>query len=482
MVECKSPRLVLCGLRGGSGKTVVTLGLIGTLKESGLRVAPFKKGPDYIDPAWHSLAAGRSCHNLDSFFFDGEQILRSFEEYSRQSDIAVIEGNRGLYDGVDAQGSHSTAELAKRLASPVILVVDCTKVSRTLAAMVLGCQTIDRHLTIAGVILNRVSGSRHEAIVRASIEQATSVPVLGALPRIEKLMFSERHLGLLPPPEHPDATQAVQEAVDAVRKGVDVDAVTAIARSATPIQVDSVPMEVEDAFATNPRIGVVRDGAFNFYYPENIEDLQRCGAEIVEINALHDTEIPQVDALYIGGGFPETHAAALAANRGFREDLRRRIEAGLPVLAECGGLVYLCEALIVGGTSYPMVGAFPVTFDISKRPEGHGYAEVVVDRPNPFFERGLRLRGHEFRYSRVHSGRLETLQTAFRMERGCGFDGKRDGLCYKNVLASFCHFHSRSVRGWAKGFVNRALDSSSSNAGSVEDLNNRLYYGDCIAV
>lgn len=481
MGECRSPRFALCGLRGGSGKTVVTLGLIGVWKEDGLKVVPFKKGPDYIDSAWHTLAAGCSCRNLDSFFLDREQILQSFEEHTRVADVAVIEGNRGIYDGLDAQGTHSTAELAKLLKAPAILVVDCTKVTRTLAAMVLGCQALDPELRVAGVILNRVSGPRHETVARRSIENACGVPVLGALPSIEGLPFSERHLGLLPPPEHPDAARAVREARQAVRNGVDLDTVIAIARSALPIQFDPVVAGVEHSMAEGVRIGVVRDEAFHFYYPENLEDLRGSGAEIVEINALRDQALPAVDALYIGGGFPETHAAALAANRSFRTDLRRRIEEGLPVLAECGGLVYLCEALLVAGKTYPMAGVFPVTFDVAKRPQGHGYAELVVETENPFFERGVTLRGHEFRYSRVSSCQPEALRMAFRVKRGYGFDGNRDGLCYKNVLASFCHFHSRGVRCWAPGLLARASAYSRHGAGSVEPRSVQLHHERAVA-
>ncbi len=475
MVECRSPRAVVCGLRGGSGKSVVTLGLIGALKGAGLNVVPFKKGPDYIDPAWLSLAAGTPCHNLDSFFFDRAEILRLFEQCVRCADVAVIEGNRGLFDGMDSQGSHSTAELAKLLHAPVILVVDCTKVSRTAAAMVLGCRTMDPDLNIAGVVLNSVVGSRQENVIRGAIESVCDIPVLGSIPRIHGLTFSMRHLGLVPPPEHPDAVAALSQAVDAVQKHLDLDRVKTLATSVPALEIDSPAKAERDLRYGGVRIGVVRDAAFNFYYPENIEDLERRGAEIVEIDALSDEVLPETDALYIGGGFPETHAAALADNRRFRADLKRRIEHGLPVLAECGGLVYLCRELIVDDVAYPMVGVFPVAFDVAERPQGHGYAVAVVERENPFFEPGLRLRGHEFRYSRVRGELQQGVDMAFRMERGYGFDGGRDGLCKGNVLASFCHFHSRSVTGWAEGLVRCAAEYRNRRNGPVELTDELLY-------
>jgi len=478
MVECRNPRVVVCGLRGGSGKTVVTLGLIGALKEVGLGVVPFKKGPDYIDAAWHTLAAGISCHNLDSFFFSPADILRLFKQYVQSADVAIIEGNRGLYDGMDSEGSHSTAELAKHLRAPVILVVDCTKVSRTTAAMVLGCRMLDPDLRIGGVILNSVAGGRQEKVIREAIASTCDVPVLGAIPRIEDFSFSMRHLGLVPPPEHPDAMNALSQATEAVRDHIDLDAIISVAKSAAALEVEPALTDARHRINRRVRVGVIRDAAFNFYYPENLEDLRSCGAELIEINALLDGALPEVDALYIGGGFPETHAAALAGNKGFRADLKRRVEAGLPVLAECGGLVYLCHELIVGGVNYPMVGIFPVTFDVSQRPQGHGYCVAVVDQANPFFEAGLRLRGHEFRYSRVRSASPQELPTAFRMERGYGFDGRRDGLCKRNVLASFCHFHSRSVTKWAEGLVRRAAEYRTCHDGPVELSRDLLYDND----
>jgi cobyrinic acid a,c-diamide synthase len=290
--------------------------------------------------------------------------------------------------------------------------------------------------------------------VRTAIEEICGLPVLGSIPRLPDLAFPERHLGLLTPAEHPAVVEPIRIARQAVETHVDLDAIQRLAATAPPLDWTA---ETESRLhGGGVRIGVVRDSAFTFYYPENLEALQRQGAEIVEVNALSDPDLPALDALYIGGGYPETHAAALAANASFRRAVRREIEAGLPVIAECGGLIYLGEAMVMDGVAHPMVGIFPVTFELGKRPWGHGYAVVEVEEPNPFFAPGTILRGHEFRYSYARSIRIEGLRLAFRMQRGTGFDGARDGLVYKNVLASFCHFHAAGTREWAGAVIRQA--------------------------
>lgn len=451
------PRVMIAALRGSSGKTLVSLGLIAAWEARGLAVAPFKKGPDYIDAAWHTRAGKRPCRNLDAYMMTEEQILRSVGTHGAAADVALIEANHGLFDGVGAEATASSAELAKLLRAPVVLLVDCTKVTRTAAAMVLGCQKMDPALNVAGVLLNRVATPRQERAARGAVEQVCGLPVLGSLPRIPDLEFPERHLGLLTPAEHPEATLPVAIARKVVEEHVDLEAVRALARGAPPLAwIEEAGWPSAGALPRDVRIGVVRDSAFTFYYPENLEALERLGAELVEVNALKDPDLPPLDALYIGGGYPETHAAALAANAGFRAAVRREIEAGLPVIAECGGLLYLGEAYVTDGVAHPMVGVFPVTFELGKRPWGHGYACVEVTESNPFFAPGMMLRGHEFRYSFARPAQETGLRMAFRMHRGYGFDGQRDGLVVKNVLASFCHLHAGGTREWAVALVRRA--------------------------
>jgi cobyrinic acid a,c-diamide synthase len=448
---------MIAGLRGSTGKTLVALGLISAWRARGVSVAPFKKGPDYIDAAWHTRAGARPCRNLDSYLMTEEVIRRSVGEHGRCADLTLIEGNHGLFDGVGAEATASSAELAKLLGTPVILLVDCTKTTRTVAAMVLGCQHMDPVLRLAGVLLNRVATPRQQKSVRTAVEEICGLPVLGSIPRLSDLAFPERHLGLLTPAEHPEVAGPIAIARMAVEEHVDLNKIRAIAESAPPLtwRTPEGP-ELAASARRGVRVGVVRDSAFTFYYPENLEALERLGGEQVFVNALTDPDLPPLDALYIGGGYPETHAEALAANGALRAAVRREIEAGLPVIAECGGLIYLGEAIVMDGVAHPMVGIFPVTFELGKRPWGHGYACVEVVEANPFFAPGTTLRGHEFRYSYARSARTEALRMAFRMQRGTGFDGKRDGLTYKNVLASFCHFHAGGTREWAGAVVRRA--------------------------
>ncbi|MFH0810501.1 MAG: cobyrinate a,c-diamide synthase [Pseudomonadota bacterium] len=449
------PRLVLAGLRGGSGKTTVSLGLTAAWRQAGRDVVPFKKGPDYIDAGWLALAAGRPCYNLDPFLMSWEGVLYSFARRAAPRGINIVEGNRGLYDGLDARGEYSTAELAKRLRAPLVLVVDCTKATRTVAALVLGCKCFDDSLNLAGVVLNRIAGSRHEAVVRASLAEYCGVPVVGALPKLSA-RIAERHMGLVPSHEVAEAGAALDFAAECARKYLDLDALEVLAQAAPPIEWEAATVECRPV-ADRPRIGVIRDEAFWFYYPENLEALAEAGAEVVWLDALRDGVLPPLDGLYIGGGFPEVHAERLAANSGFRESLRLAIEDWLPVYAECGGLMYLGRDIRVKDTAYPMVGVFLVSFGLEPKPQGHGYTVLEVEEQNPFYPPGRVVRGHEFRYSRVldYGGGLKL---AFRLERGHGFQDGRDGLIYKNVLAGYTHVHALGTKEWAFSLVDRAAE------------------------
>jgi cobyrinic acid a,c-diamide synthase len=451
-----APRVVIAGLSGGGGKTLVSVGVLAAWRRSGHAVAAFKKGPDYIDAAWLTRAAGAPCRNLDLFLMPPDAIRRSVAAGAGRGAVAVIEGNRGLFDGVDARGTFSTAELAKLIGAPVVLVVDCTKATRTAAAVVLGCQRLDPDVTLAGVILNRVSGGRHEAVLREAVREISGVPVLGALPRLDHHPFPERHLGLVPPEEHAGLDAAVAEAARIAEEHLDLAGLWEVARRAPALDAPPAPHGAP-APATGVRVGVFRDAAFQFYYPENLEALIRAGATLVEISPLADAALPAVDALYIGGGFPETLARTLADNAPFRASVRGAVDAGLPVYAECGGAVFLGTALTVDGRVYPMAAALPAAFGFGAKPQGHGYAEVETVAPNPFFAVGESLRGHEFHYTRLTSRLGEDVRFAFRVRRGYGFDGERDGLCHQNVLASYTHVHALGAASWAPSLVAAAV-------------------------
>ena len=448
---------MIAALRGGSGKTILSVGIIAALCRRGRTIAPFKKGPDYIDAGWLALAASRPCFNLDTFLVEESIIHQSFLSRTRPGDIAVIEGNRGLFDGIDLGGSTSTAELAKLLDAPVILCLDCTKTTRTMAAVVSGCCRFDADVRIEGVILNRVAGRRHESILTRTIEHHCGVPVLGAVPKLSRQDFPERHMGLVPTAEHRWAVESVAAAADVAERHVDLDRMCDIAGSRASLNGIG-GTAVKSSARARVTVGVIRDSAFQFYYPDNFSALEAAGARLEFISPLETDSLPDVDALYIGGGFPETHAEQLADNRNFRRALKSRVEDGLPVYAECGGLMYLGEALVLGDSRYPMVGALPVVFGFSRRPQGHGYTVVDVDGENPYYPVGTGLRGHEFHYSRVLEWHGEDRQLAFRMKRGAGVMNGRDGVCHKNVLATYTHIHALGTSAWAGSLVARAAD------------------------
>ncbi len=461
---------MIAALRGGSGKTILSIGLIAAWKKGNKSIAPFKKGPDYIDTGWLALAANRPCYNLDTFLLETPQILQSFLTHTHKDDVAVIEGNRGLYDGIDLAGSTSTAELGKLLKTPVLLCVDCTKITRTMAAVISGLIQFDPEVVIKGVVLNRVAGARHERILRDNIEHYCGIPVLGAIPKLKIQIFPERHMGLVPTPEHDWAGESIAAAARIASEHIDLDAIFDCIQGLPPLVAKDREQKVEDSGqktdfssqiasveAERPKIGIIKDSAFQFYYPENIDALEAAGAEILFISPLTQNQIPALDALYIGGGFPETHAQQLAENKNFRKALKAMAEDGLPIYAECGGLMYLGQELVLEEKSYPMVGVLPLTFDFYPRPQGHGYTVVTVENDNPYYEIGAEIRGHEFHYSRVLKWSGAEKDLVFRMQRGVGITRDKDGICYKNVLATYTHIHALGIPHWAPALVRNAI-------------------------
>jgi cobyrinic acid a,c-diamide synthase len=465
-----TPRLVIAGLAGDSGKTLVTLGVARALKRRGLKIAPFKKGPDYIDAAWLEAAARAPGRNLDTYIMSPQAIGASLLR-GRSADLALVEGNRGLFDGFDADGTHSTAELAKLIGAPVLLVIDVTKMTRTTAALVQGCAGFDPKLKLGGVLLNRVGTARQERVIRDAIDRASGPAVLGALPRLDGDPLPGRHLGLLTAVEHPRRQDAVERAAQAIETHVDLDALLDLARSAEPTML---PDLTPDQPGSPCRIGVFRDRALSFYYPENLESLEQAGATLVNLSPLADRDLPELDALYFGGGFPEVHVDRLADNREMREAVRAACEKGMPVYAECGGLMYLSRALVVDGVSRPMVGALDLTVEQTDRPQGHGYVEAEVDRPNPFFPTGMQLRGHEFHYSRVVSG-ADAAGSTLNLLRGRGLGGRRDGVVKDRIWASYLHLHALGTPTWATAFANlaRAYRSERREAEATGSGNDR---------
>jgi cobyrinic acid a,c-diamide synthase len=451
-----TPRLLIAGMSGGAGKTVVSLGLALLARHAGLRVRAFKKGPDYIDAAWLSWASGFPARNLDTYLMGPGTVRSSFARNAINDGINIIEGNRGLFDGFDAAGTHSSAALSQCLAAPVVLVINASKMTRTAAALVLGCQKLDPHVAIRGVVLNNVNGARHEKILRSAIESACSVPVVGAIPRSPANPLPEQHLGLIPPEEHTGMAQVEQDLLSLVDEKLDLNALLSIAQSAPPLRSVGDPSHITLSTGKRVKIGYLKDSAFSFYYPENLEKLEQAGAELIPISALHACMLPEdLNALYIGGGFPETHAQALSANRSFLESIRRGALAGLPIYAECGGLILLARTLQWKGSTHNMADVFPFHAKVCVAPQGHGYSELRVDTANPFFPVGTVLRGHEFHYSHL-SLSDEPVATACAVLRGTGCFPGRDCVVTKNVMASYTHLHALATIEWAQGVLDAA--------------------------
>jgi cobyrinic acid a,c-diamide synthase len=380
----RAPRIVVAGLSGDSGKTLVSLALALGARDRGVNVRGFKKGPDYIDASWLAWATAAPARNLDTFLMGVDGARRAFGCHAARAAGAgaaalnLIEGNRGLFDGVDANGSHSSAALAEALDSPVLLVIDARKMTATAAALVLGCQVMAPRLRIGGVVLNRVAGARHEAVAREAIERACGVPVLGAIPRLEESdLLPGRHLGLVTPHEHEAKGRLADRLRALARETLALDRILECAEAAPPLddecsQVGTLP----PPGSTGPpvTIGYLSDSAFSFYYPENLEALEARGARLAPLSSLSGDALPAtLDALYIGGGFPETHAARLSVNTALLDSLRARATAGLPIYAECGGLMLLARSVSWQGVRHEMSGVLPVDVTVLAKPQGHGY-------------------------------------------------------------------------------------------------------------
>ncbi|MFC2027895.1 cobyrinate a,c-diamide synthase [Chloroflexota bacterium] len=450
--ETECAGVLISAPQGRSGKTIASLALCAILRKRGFAVQPFKKGPDYIDPSWLTEAAGRNCHNLDPFLMPEKAMLESFHQNCIGSDIAIVEGAMGLFDGPESAGWGSTAHLARLLNLPVILVVDCTRMTGSIAAMVSGYQHFQSDIHIAAVILNNVSGPRHERKLRTAVEEHCKIPVVGSIPRDQNLNMTQRHLGHIPFPENDGAEPIIERICSKLEPCLDLDKTLTIAG----VSVGNRSINEIDSAEKHElvKIGVIKDKVFNFYYPENLEELNRAGAELVFIDSLQE-RLPEVDGLYIGGGFPEFFLEELEANRKLRREIAESIERGMPVYAECAGLMYLCKAINWQGKRHEMVGAISAEIELSKRPQGHGYVEAEVSVENPLFPVGMILRGHEFHHSKLIEP--DKLEFANRVKRGHGAGEGVDGIIYKNVFAAYTHLHALGTPQWAQAFVELVL-------------------------
>ncbi|PLX83742.1 MAG: cobyrinic acid a,c-diamide synthase [Desulfuromonas sp.] len=440
--------IVVAAPASGQGKTTVTLALMAALRRRGLAVAPFKVGPDFIDPGHHGRVCGRPSRNLDGWMCGEERVRQTHVRGCAGADLAVIEGVMGLFDGASGDSDEgSTAEIARWLGAPVLLVVDARSQARSAAALVQGFSTFDPRLEFAGVVFNRVGSPRHEELLREAMASSPGLPpVLGCLPRDEGLALPERHLGLVTAGDHPLDDAFLGRLADWIEDHVDIEKFLARPQSPCPeVRV------AEGRVRGNPgevRIAVARDEAFCFYYPENLELLEAAGAQLAFFSPLRDEFLPaDIGGLYLGGGYPELHAERIAANRGLLRQIRDAAEGGLPVYAECGGFMLLAEEI----DGHPMAGVFPARARMLKRRRALGYREVTLTADAPLGPAGTAARGHEFHYSELEMP--EAVERAYRMSRRGGEDLGPEGYHLRNVLGSYVHLHFGSNPQVAANFV-----------------------------
>jgi cobyrinic acid a,c-diamide synthase len=442
--------VVIAGTHSGVGKTSITLGLIGALRNRGLRVQPFKVGPDFIDPLHHSHASGRAGLNLDGWMLTPGANRQRFARFTADADVAVIEGVMGVFDGSDAKSDRgSTAEMAKLLGLPVVLVIDASAMARSAAALIHGFVSFDADLRVAGVILNNVGGQVHADMVRDAVDGA--VPILGALERDAELVMPERHLGLHLP--HEARVDYVGRLASLIETHVDLDQLL----SRNTIE-RSAPGEPPPSLASEPtvRIGVARDEAFCFYYADNLELLEAAGAQLIEFSPIRDPLPAGLDGLYLGGGYPELHAGELVGNRPTRDAIREFAASGRPVYAECGGLMYLAETLELNGDSYPFCGVLPFS---TRMPAPLQIAYVEIETTGGLFGADHRARGHLFHHSEIGADVPANQFYKLRTSRG---DASEGGYGGDNLLASYAHVHFASDPSLAAAFVDRCNASQSS--------------------
>jgi cobyrinic acid a,c-diamide synthase len=446
---------IIAGPASGVGKTTVTLSIMAALRKRGLAVQPFKCGPDFIDGGHHSRICGRASRNLDGWMLSADANRRTFSRAAKEADVCVIEGVMGLFDGADGKSdAGSTAEIAKWLGLPVILVVDASAIARSAAALVHGFETFDPAVKVAGVIFNRVGGPGHYRLLKDALTSGTTAVPLGYLSSDERIRIPERYLGLITAGEQllPDSAlsllgQLAEDSIDLHKLLECGDSVPAL-RQAAP-----APDAMAWSAVRSVRIGVARDKAFCFYYEDNLDSLRQAGAEIVEFSPLEDSSLPAgVDALYFGGGYPELFAGQLAANSRMLASIKQAAQEGLPIYAECGGLMYLANEIVTkDGVAFPMAGVLPLRVQMTDRLINFGYHEVSFTRDCLLGPAGTKVRGHSFHCSKmIDDGPLERVYKTRSSLTGCE---EPEGFRIGNVLASYIHLHFLSSSGLAVGFV-----------------------------
>ena len=446
-----NPRLAIAGTESGVGKTTIATGIMAALRDRGLRVQPFKVGPDYIDPTYHTLATGLTSRNLDSWMLSLDAIAELFERAARKADVSVIEGVMGLFDGhsgSDEEGS--TAEVAKVLNAPVVLIIDAGKMARSAAAVALGYARYDSELDLKGFIINNVGSERHFEWVNEAIEQATSIPVLGYLPKDEHLEMPERHLGLIPTVENV-GVRFIEPLCQQIEKSIDIDRLIEIAHSVHPVKVQHVEPSLfpTKAIPQTVNIAYAWDEAFSFYYQDNLDLLEAYGARLMPFSPLDDEALPlDTQGVYIGGGFPEIYAERLSKNQAMLNSLREAADKCIPIYGECGGLMYLSQGITdFEGNRYQMVGLVPCESIMKNRLTRMGYIQIETLQDTILSPKGNRFRGHEFHWSQLESEPNSLAYSVVHPRTG------NEGFVNGNILASYVHLHFGTDTDLARNFI-----------------------------
>ncbi len=447
-----SSSIYLSAAHKSSGKTVVSLGLCAAFKAQSLNVQSFKKGPDYIDPIWLSQASGNPCYNLDFYNMSEDEITRLYQQYASNSDIAIIEGNKGLYDGMSVAGGDANADMAKLLDTGVILVIDTNGITRGVAPLVSGYQAFDQEVKINGVILNKVAGERHESKLVQAIEHYTDIPVVGAIRRSKELIIDERHLGLVPANETPESRSFINRAAKHITDQVDLSAL--LTSNKTTIEFS---LSIVSNTTKTLTVAVAKDSAFGFYYQDDLNAFESLGVELVYFDTMKEAQLPKSDALFIGGGFPEMQLDALSANQSLLADIKTKVEAGLPTYAECGGLMYLSRQITHQGKSHKMVGVIKADTLMTPKPIGRGYVQLAPTDNHPWNGVAKQISAHEFHYSKLENIDSKT-RFAYKVLRGVGVDNHHDGVLTNNLLATYAHLRSVGGNHWVEQFVNFIKD------------------------